>query len=89
MQAWRHHLLLRPDVAGEETGIGRAEEDGGIEIEVAVSLAPQNNLLPSFERIDSVDENLRNHPCFLFITRPDLYNYAKVCVQHVCVSVHT
>ena len=37
---------------------------------------------PSFERIDSVDEKLREHPCFLFITRPDLYNYAKVQLSY-------
>lgn len=36
---------------------------------------------PSFERIDSIDEKLREHPCFLFIARPDLYNYAKVIIQ--------
>ena len=37
-----------------------------------------NSLQPTYERLDSVEETLRSHPAFLFITRPDLYEFAKV-----------
>ena len=37
-------------------------------------------------RVSSVDPNLKDSPAFKFITRPDLYKFAKVCVYfHVGV----
>ena len=56
----------------KEEGEEEEEEEHG---DIVDSLQPAP---PSFERMDSVDERLQHHPSFLFITRPDLYEYAKV-----------
>lgn len=37
-------------------------------------------------RTKSIDDDLRESPAFKFITRPDLYKFAKVSVQTLCVT---
>ena len=50
--------------------------------------APPTFEPPVFARLQSIEEDLRNSPGFQFITRPDLYQYAKVCVgEYVWVSI--
>ena len=50
----------------------------GAEVEGVNDPSESTDGVKAFARISSVDEQLRESPGFKFITRPDLYKFAKV-----------
>lgn len=58
----------------EESGV-KAKSDGG-----------KGESSEGVMRTKSIDDDLRESPAFKFITRPDLYKFAKVSVQTLCVT---
>ena len=55
----------------------------GAEVEGVNDPSESTDGVKAFARISSVDEQLRESPGFKFITRPDLYKFAKVCENSI------
>lgn len=87
--AQRIEISVMPELILEEAPEGEIDNEG----DETQREERANSLQPSYERLDSVEESLRSHPAFLFITRPDLYEYAKVFLviytyMYSCQLVH-
>lgn len=55
------------------------EKDGKNKVQKSAPTTGSNLAVPHvIQRIDSVDDSFKEHPGFLFLTRTDLYEYAKV-----------
>ena len=55
------------------------EKDGKNKVQTSTPTTGSNLAVPHvIQRIDSVDDSFKEHPGFLFLTRTDLYEHAKV-----------
>ena len=55
------------------------EKDGKNKAQTSAPTTSSSLAVPHvIQRIDSVDDSFKEHPGFLFLTRTDLYEYAKV-----------
>ena len=77
--------IVSADWTGNDGGGGEVEEDhedafakeGSGEV-----IMDKLKVLTTIHRIDSVEEGLQDHPAFLFLIRPDFYEYVQVSILH-------